>query len=149
MIKLLSECEATYHRQQIETLLKYCRESSSKVHFSDDYYEEKVDSLLNYLKEQRAYYFAVFENESIVGFMWACVIEKNSQKVFHILYFAVLPDYQSRGYGGKLMREAEKQARLSECNQIELNVNIRNVNVINFYKKHLFYEDHIVLKRDI
>ena len=99
MIRLLKCKDVLENWQTLKKLLIYCRESSANCVYPDSYYEDKLNGLLKYLEENKAYFFVAHDNDSIVGFLWACEIERDVGRVFHVLYFAVLEMYQGKGYG--------------------------------------------------
>jgi len=59
-------------------------------------------------------------------------------------YLAVLPDYQKRGYGRKLVEKAI--AELEELGCMKLNVQVResNISAVRFYERLGFRDDHVV-----
>jgi ribosomal protein S18 acetylase RimI-like enzyme len=59
-------------------------------------------------------------------------------------YLAVLPDYQNRGYGRKLVEKAI--AELLKLGCLKLNVQIResNISAVRFYERLGFRDDHVV-----
>jgi ribosomal protein S18 acetylase RimI-like enzyme len=59
-------------------------------------------------------------------------------------YLAVLPEYQKRGYGGKLVEKAVGELRKLGCLKVNLQVRRSNVSVIEFYKHLGFREDEVV-----
>ena len=59
-------------------------------------------------------------------------------------YLAVLPEYQKRGYGGKLVEKAVGELRKLGCLKVNLQVRRSNVSVIEFYKHLGFKEDEVV-----
>jgi len=58
-------------------------------------------------------------------------------------YLAVLPEYQKRGYGGKLVEKAVGELRKLGCLKVNLQVRRSNVSVIEFYKHLGFREDEV------
>jgi ribosomal protein S18 acetylase RimI-like enzyme len=59
-------------------------------------------------------------------------------------YLAVLPDYQNRGYGRKLVEKAIAELQKLGC--LKLNVQIResNISAVRFYERLGFRDDHVV-----
>jgi ribosomal protein S18 acetylase RimI-like enzyme len=55
-------------------------------------------------------------------------------------YLAVLPSFQRRGYGRKLVNKAIVELRKIGCLKINLQVRRRNASVVEFYK-HLGFEE--------
>ncbi len=61
-----------------------------------------------------------------------------------INYLAVVPEYQGRGYGRKLVQKAIDELRKIGCLKINLQVRKSNTSVIDFYKRLGFKEDDVV-----
>lgn len=145
MIKLLNSEDVRKHWKILKELLIYCREAGSAVVLPDSYYENKLNALIEYIEKSKAYFFVVQDNDSVVGFLWACEIERDAGRVFHIVHFAVLEEHQSKGYGKMLIEAAEMQAKRLGIVQLELNVSALNHKAIGFYKKNSFIDEHITM----
>lgn len=65
---------------------------------------------------------------------------RKERSVFHLEKLYVLPQYQGKGIGGKLLGEALGYARMHSggATTVELNVNRYNP-AVDFYKSHGFY----------
>lgn len=61
-----------------------------------------------------------------------------------INYLAVLPEYQRRGYGRKLVQKALEELEKIGCLKVNLQVRRNNASVINFYKNLGFKDDEVV-----
>ncbi len=59
-------------------------------------------------------------------------------------YLAVLPEYQKKGYGRKLVEKATIELEKLGC--LKLNVQIResNISAVRFYERLGFKDDHVV-----
>jgi ribosomal protein S18 acetylase RimI-like enzyme len=59
-------------------------------------------------------------------------------------YLAVLPDYQKKGYGRRLVEKAIVELEKLGC--LKLNVQIResNISAVRFYERLGFKDDHVV-----
>ena len=59
-------------------------------------------------------------------------------------YLAVLPEYQKKGYGRKLVEKAIIELEKLGC--LKLNVQIResNISAVRFYERLGFKDDHVV-----
>jgi len=58
-----------------------------------------------------------------------------SRDEYYISNIAVYPEYRGKGYGKKLMLEAERQAKGMGARKIVLDVEKDNIRAIHFYKK--------------
>jgi len=60
-----------------------------------------------------------------------------------INYLAVLPEYQKKGYGRKLVEKAVEELTRLGCLKVNLQVRETNLYVIGFYKHLGFKDDHV------
>lgn len=61
-----------------------------------------------------------------------------------INYLAVVPEYQRRGYGRKLVQKATDELRKMGCPKLNLQVRRSSPSVVDFYKHLGFKEDDVV-----
>lgn len=61
-----------------------------------------------------------------------------------INYLAVAPSHQKKGYGRKMMEEAERLLRAEGCPKINLQVRTSNAEVLAFYAGIGFVRDDVV-----
>jgi len=59
-------------------------------------------------------------------------------------YMAVLPEYQRRGYGRRLVEKAVDELKRLGCLKVNLQVRRSNASVVEFYK-HLGFKDDAVV----
>jgi len=59
-------------------------------------------------------------------------------------YLAVLPDYQKRGYGRKLVEQAIHELKKLGCLKVNLQIRRSNISAVEFYKRLEFTEDDVV-----
>ena len=65
-----------------------------------------------------------------------------------INYLAVAPDHQMRGFGRRMMEEAESHLKALDCPKINLQVRTSNADVIEFYTRIGFStEDRVSMGR--
>lgn len=61
-----------------------------------------------------------------------------------INYLAVCPNHQKKGFGRRMMEEAERILRLEGCAKINLQVRTSNAEVIAFYRAIGFVSDDVL-----
>jgi ribosomal protein S18 acetylase RimI-like enzyme len=59
-------------------------------------------------------------------------------------YLAVAPDYQTKGVGRRLMKEAESVLKALGCPKLNVQVRTTNTEVIEFYKRVGFSDDNVI-----
>ena len=93
------------------------------------------NNIIKYKKDKSAKIYGAFDFEkNLIGFIW---FYKLNNKI-HINYFYIDERYRRCGIGKKLIEEAYKYGKEVGINTIDLNVYMRNINAINFYKKQGF-----------
>ena len=136
MQKLLSASEVREYKKPLAELFAYCKSASTGNEADPAFCEGKIDELIAYLSEGRAYLFAELSDGEPIGFLWACRIMRDSGERFHTLYFAVGERTQGRGVGSALLSLAEAQALSLGIRVCELNVHTHNASARRFYEKH-------------
>ena len=61
-----------------------------------------------------------------------------------INYLAVSPECQKRGFGKRMMEEAERLLRAESCPKISLQIRTSNVEVLGFYRAIGFVQDEVI-----
>ncbi|MGD2251002.1 MAG: GNAT family acetyltransferase [Candidatus Methanofastidiosia archaeon] len=61
-----------------------------------------------------------------------------------INYLGVLPEYQRKGYGRKIMEKAEQLLKKTGCQKINLQIRKTNLPVITFYESLGYSHDEVV-----
>ncbi len=76
------------------------------------------------------------ENGKIIGFIVFTIMYEKAE----IIDVAVMPDYQGKEVGSKLVEAVIKECIKENCESITLEVRISNYKGISFYRKHGFRE---------
>jgi ribosomal protein S18 acetylase RimI-like enzyme len=61
-----------------------------------------------------------------------------------IYYVAVAPAHQGRGYGRRLMQEAERLLQQRGCPKLNLQVRASNIGALDFYRKLGYLQDDVI-----
>lgn len=133
-VALLSYDQAIKFRQPLEILFKCCKESSTKQVYPEQFYQKKIDELFAYMLNERAYLFAALDAGEMIGFLWACELNTDQVRRFHVLYAAISEARQSKGVGQQLFAAAEQIAKELVCAVIDLNVHITNERAQKLFK---------------
>lgn len=148
-IQLFSESQVVTHRAEIEELFRLCMTKSFLQEVPNSFYEEKIDALQKYLRNNQGYCFAAVELKKLAGFLWACELASPFGKVFHILYFAVAPEMQAKGIGKLLLNSAEAKARELGVTQMELKASSMNESALKFYDAQKYQVEQLVLTKTL
>lgn len=148
MIRLLKKDEAVLYREELKKLLRVCK-SGSGEQVSDSFLESKLVDLYGYLENDRAYLAVKISGESPIGFIWGCEILRETQRRFHVLYFAVDEMYQGQGIGTELLNFIYNFAENNGFDAIELNVHSHNISAKAFYEKSGFTPERISMLKPL
>ena len=99
------------------------------------------DEKMTHLFRTGEVFFDVYCN-AILGF---AVCEQFTFETPRLVIIAVLPDYQGRGIGKKLLNEALEHYRIEGCQSLTLTVNSKNVRAIKMYENAGFR--HVALAK--
>lgn len=126
-------------------------EESYNVSFSNykvakDYFNNKLEILLEYISKGQAIAFGAF-NSKLIGLIWCYPRLFLNEKRLHINHFVVSELFRGLGIGSMLMKEVEGYAIENEIKIIDLMVTSNSPSV-NFYKQNEFFiERYQMIKR--
>ncbi len=145
----LYQPEVAEYRETLVSLMRLCVTANFSYSVADDFYSKKLDGLEQYLLEEKAYLFVAREDGDVGAFLWACELNTAFGRKFHVLYFAVLPEYQGHGLGALLLKRAEEQAKALNIPQIELMVTSQNLKAVEFYVHQSYQTERLILTKKI
>ena len=115
----------------------------------EDYYEEKISKLGEYISDGSAIVFTVIKDNDVLGWIWCHSINRFDKKRLHVASFAVSKKARNQGLGSLLMDEAERYAKKHNYDGMDLFVTENNVPAVNFYQKNGYQIERYLLKKDI
>jgi ribosomal protein S18 acetylase RimI-like enzyme len=101
---------------------------------------DPVEDIQKKLDFQPELLFVALFNENVIG---SVMVGYEGHRGW-LNYLAVLPDFQKRGYGRKLMEKATQELKRLGCLKVNLQVRRTNVSAVEFYKHLGFKEDDVV-----
>lgn len=101
---------------------------------------DPVEDIRKKLDFQPELFFVALLNDKVIG---SVMVGYEGHRGW-LNYLAVLPDYQKRGYGRKLVEKAIDELRKLGCLKVNLQVRGRNISAVDFYKHLGFKEDDVV-----
>lgn len=131
---------------KIVSLLKQSFEKSfPKKFFSDNTFQDRVESLKEYLGNNQAVVYGCINNGELIGFIW--FFEKDKETI-HINHFVIDEKYRGLGVGKILLNFVENYATNNKLSNIELFVTKDNESAVHFYNKRDFkVERYLMSKR--
>ena len=116
---------------------------------NEDYYEEKISKLEEYILNDSAIVYLAVEDNDVLGWIWCHSINRFDKKRLHVASFAVSKKMRNQGVGSLLMEEAEGYAKKSNYDGMDLFVTENNITAVNFYQKNGYQIERYLLKKDI
>lgn len=113
--------------QDLELMLDFVDDENTKYNIED---------LKKFIEYKNNYGFIAKLNNKIVGFAFAYVLLKpDGRKVFYLDAIDVMPNYQNKGYGTKLIAFARDYAKSINCYKMYLITNRSNISACKCYEK--------------
>jgi ribosomal protein S18 acetylase RimI-like enzyme len=85
-------------------------------------------------------FFVALQNDKLIG---SVMVGYEGHRGW-LNYLAVLPEYQKRGYGRRLVEKAVDELKRLGCLKVNLQVRRSNIPAVDFYKHLGFKEDDVV-----
>lgn len=91
--------------------------------------------------------YKIINNGKIIG---SAIGAFNGRRAW-IYHFAIDPIYQKKGLGSLLYKTIEKKLKEKKVTKILLGVSLKNLEVMQFYKKHGFnvMNDAVIMEKDL
>lgn len=135
-IKLLDKKDILENYKDIEILFR---------NFNLLNMEEVIKKLIDFLEIEMCTCLGAYQNDKLIGFLWAFKREFAGERRYHINYFSVKKEKHNQGIGKLLLSELKKIAEKEKIKKIDLNVDIDNKKAKWFYKKNRFKEEKTLL----
>jgi len=120
-----------------------------KQRYSIKQAEQMVNDLAQYLLDGTAVVFAAFNEEDLIGFLWAYSRVVGSEKRMHLNHLAVKESSRGKGIGSMLMCELEEYTRANNYAGIDLLSSISNQRAISFYEKRGYLVERVQLYKEV
>lgn len=146
-VKKISISDVDIHKVSIMQLLQDCFEKTFGIKVDQAIIKDKIDSLAYHIVNETAYAYGAFQDNNMIGFVWAYPVSSTFETVLHVAYIAVMKDAQGLGIGSLLLEIVEKTAKEIGLNKIELTVGNSNERAISFYKKNNYEAERIIMKK--
>lgn len=101
---------------------------------------DPVEDIQKKLDFQPALFFVAMLNSELIGSVMAGYEGHRGW----LNYLAVLPSYQKRGYGRKLVEKAIDELKKMGCPKVNLQIRRSNVSATDFYKHLGFRDDDVI-----
>lgn len=145
-IRLMCSQDIKLHRTEVYSLLNSCFQNTYKDS-NKTLIDTKIDGLIIYLEEGKAYTLGAFVNNTMIGFLWGYPVTGPFETVFHIAYIAVAKNARRQGIGKILMEKIDCIVKELSLDHIELIVGNNNYDAIEFYNSIGYETNRLVLRK--
>lgn len=94
-----------------------------------------IENMESFINDESAYVIGAFDEEKLVGFIWAYKKMFNKKEKIHISYLFVDSNFRRQGIATKLFECIVEYAHDNNIKELDLMVTSDNKNAINFYEK--------------
>jgi ribosomal protein S18 acetylase RimI-like enzyme len=115
----------------------------------DEYILGKARELLPYLESAKAVLFGAFDQNKLIGFLWAYPRVFLEESRLYINAMIVAEQYRGQGIGKLLVLELEKYARREKIPAIDVQTASFKIDAIDFYRKLGFEHERVQMRKSI
>lgn len=102
----------------------------------DDNMVFNIDYLKNFIKNNNSFGFIAKEKNKIVGFAYAySLLRPDGKSMFYLHSIGMLPFYQDKGYGTKLLSFIKKYSKKIGCSEMFIITDKGNPRACHVYEK--------------
>ena len=128
-------------------LRNYISSFHSQSDSINEFNRRKMEELVSYLEQQKAYVYGAFDIDKLVGFIWGYQREFFYEKRMFINSLVVAKDYSKMGLGRKLIDTLKDFANNElSCEAIDVTVFPGNQNAMGFYEHLGFKPERIQMR---
>ncbi len=118
-------------------------------HYTLEEAEAKIDGFIGYLETDKCIAFGAFENNEIIGFIWAYAHPFREELRMYVNEIRVLEGYRRRCIGEELLKSVEKKAKKKGIKTVYLHAEGNNFESRKFYDSCGYTEERIQLRKEI
>lgn len=107
------------------------------------------DDMLRFKRDNSAILIGAFDNERIIGFIWAYTREILGERRIHIGHIVVSSEVRSGGIGSKLLKCLEDYSIRENIKKIDLMTTFENEKTMKFYKANGFSIVRVQLEKEL
>lgn len=138
------------HKNEITQLyFDNVRSNQFHDHYTWEEAEAKIDGLIVHLENGTAIVYSAFDEEEIIGFIWAYVHQFREETRMYVSEIRVKEEYRKRGIGSRLLELVEEKARELNLPAIYLHAEANNLNSMMFYADNGYVKERIQYRKEI
>jgi ribosomal protein S18 acetylase RimI-like enzyme len=140
--QITSEKVITDRQEIIDLLKENLQVNIPEMKNIEIYVLEKLDQLVEFLKEKKAFVLGAYYQKTLIGFVWGYKMEGN---IIHISHLVVNRFFRGKGIGSNLLNAFEKNFGANM--NISIIASTVNTKAIDFYIKHGYEEKRVYLEK--
>ncbi|OCA84602.1 GNAT family N-acetyltransferase [Bacillus sp. FJAT-27986] len=149
-VRLISEEDLNKNRESLIDLL----EENFKINFPSmsNLTKDAINTfndMLRFKKDDSAVLIGAFENEKIIGFLWAYTREILSDRRMHIGHIVVNSEVRSGGIGSRLLKYLEEYSIGVNIKRIDLMTTFENEKTLKFYEANGYSIIRVQLEKEL
>lgn len=111
--------------------------------------EQKIDGLIEHVSGGSAMVFGVFDNENLIGYIWAYEHPFREEVRIYVNEIHVDEVYRNRGVGKQLLSAVEKLARERGYGALYIHAEGNNDGAIRLYQHEGFNIERVQLRKEL
>lgn len=152
-IRFIADKVQSCYEQEIKSFVKELeQEYNMEEVLIDDNMVFDIDNLKGFLNDTSSFGFIAKENNKIIGFAYCyTLLRPDGKTMFYLHSIGMLPNYQDKGYGSKLLSFIKEYSKEIGCSEMFLITDKGNPRACHVYEKlggKNDYKDEIVYVYD-
>lgn len=111
--------------------------------------EQKIDGLIVHVSNGSAMVYGVFDNEDLVGYIWAYEHPFREEKRFYLNEIHVDEAYRNSGIGKQLLHAVENMAKECGYGALYIHAEGNNIGAIRLYQNEGYEVERIQLRKGL
>lgn len=147
--ELTVETAEKYREQIAQFYFENIRSCAFLDHFTSEDAYKKTGDFIEHLKDYTAVSYGAFEDENIVGFIWAYPHQFREEKRMYVNEIRVQESYRGRGIGRALLGLVEDKAKELGLGAVYLHAEAGNGKARKLYEVCGYLEERIQMRKEI
>jgi ribosomal protein S18 acetylase RimI-like enzyme len=146
---LTAEMAERYREQIAQFYFENVRSNAFHSHYTYTDAYEKMNDLIDHLRNNTATVFGAFENDELIAFIWAYVHQFREENRMYVSEIRVKEKYRKHGIGKELLGLVEDKAKEMGLGATYLHAEANNPEAVGFYKAAGYCEERIQMRKQI
>ncbi|MBS4030271.1 MAG: GNAT family N-acetyltransferase [Clostridiales bacterium] len=149
-IRLISETDLIRNKNILIHLLEdNLKNNFPNINNLTKFVVSGYEDMVRFKQNNSAILIGAFEEETIIGFLWAYKRDVLGEKRMHVGHIVVNSAVRSCGIGLKLLKKLEYLSRQECIKKLELMTTVKNESTIKFYTSYGFSIVRVQLEKEL